>query len=137
MEYVDAASAGKASLALEGHEIEPNRKLRVGTVSEMLRDKAEVKSDRLGAPRKKDNAAALQTSMPIRRPTQGGARRGGRGGLGIRRGGVGLSGSRATHDGAGKDAPMNGTEEDHGEGKERAATKPKSNADFKAMFLKE
>ena len=137
LEYVDAASAGRAGLALDGHEIESSRKLRVGTVPEMLREKAEVKSDRIGGAKKKESAASLQSSMPIRRPTQPGTRRGGRGGLGAKRGGVGLNGSRTTGDGAGKDVAINGSGEDHEEEGKEAAGKAKSNADFKAMFLKD
>ena len=107
LEYVDAVSAGKAGLALDSHEIEAGRKLRVGTVAELFKEKPEIKSDKIGAPKKKD--APLQGTMPIRRPNQPGARRGGRGGLGFKRG--------------------------VGEG--TAGGGPKSNADFKAMLLKE
>lgn len=137
LEYVDAASAGRASLVLEGYELEPNRKLRVGTATEMFREKAEFKSNRIGGLKKKENTSALQSSMPIRRPTQPSARRGGRGGLGVKRGGVGLSGGRATNDGVGEDAATIGTEGNQDEGEKEAATKAKSNADFKAMFLKQ
>lgn len=131
IEYKNEASVGKASLALEGHEIAPERKIRVGTVSEMNQQKAEYRSDRIavGAAAKTTNAQ-LQGPAPIRRPGQPGTRRGGKGGLGMKRGGVGLSGSRATKDGEDKDAEMNGTVE--GEEKGNA----KNNADFKAMFLK-
>ena len=131
VEYTNEASVGKASLALEGHEIAPERKIRVGTVSEMNQQKSEYRSDRIpvGAAAKTTNAQ-LQGPAPIRRPGQPGTRRGGKGGLGIKRGGVGLSGSRATNDGEGKHAEVNGT----GEGAEKG--KVKNNADFKAMFLK-
>lgn len=128
LEYVDAASAGKAGLALDGHEIESGRKLRVGTVAELFREKAEMKSDKIGAPKKKD--APLQAAMPIRRPHQPGGRRGGKGGLGSKRGGVGFSGSRATIDGSGREVAPNGEGEAHPVGG------LKSNADFKAMLLK-
>lgn len=134
LEYVDAVSAGKAGLAFDGHEIEPGRKLRVGTVPELLRQKEEYKSDRIHAPKKAD-ASTLQSSMPIRRPNQPGAKRGGRGGLGVKRGGVGLSGSRGTEDGAGGVAPNGPSQEQSGEDT-AAGGKAKSNADFKAMFLK-
>lgn len=107
LEYVDAVGAGKAGLALDGHEIEAGRKLRVGTIAELFKEKPETKSDKIGTAKKKD--APLQGMMPIRRPNQPGARRGGRGGLGFKRGG--------------------------GEG--TAGGGPKSNADFKAMLLKE
>ena len=101
IEYVNTASAGKAGLALDGHEIEGGRKLRVGTVPELMNEKAEVKS-------KKD--ALLQPTMPIRRPNQPGSKRGGRGGLGFKRGDSGATSSLGA---------------------------AKNNADFKAMFLKE
>lgn len=113
LEYVEAVSAGKAGLALDGYEIEAGRKLRVGTVAELFKEKPEFKSDKIGAPKKKD--APLQGTMTIRRPNQPGARRGGKGGLGFKRGGV---------------APNR-------EGEGTAGGGPKSNADFKAMLLKE
>ena len=146
IEYKSEASVGKASLALEGHEIAPDRKLRIGTVSELNQQKADHHSDRIqvGAAAKTTNAQ-LQGPTKIRRPGQPGTRRGGKGGLGIKRGGVGLSRSRATNNGEeGKDVEFNGTgggEKNKnvdvngtGEGEEKA--KAKSNADFKAMFLK-
>lgn len=131
IEYRNEASVGKASLALEGHEIAPERRIRVGTVDEMNQHKAEYRSDRIpvGAAAKTSNAQ-LQGPAPIRRPGQHGTRRGGKGGLGIKRGGVGLSGPRARNDGEGKDVEISGT----GDGEERG--KAKSNADFKAIFLK-
>ena len=116
-------------MALDGYEIEAGRKLRVCTVPELLRERAEVKkSDRIGVGKKKE--VPPQAAMPIRRPNQPGARRGGRGGLGVRRGGVGLSGARTKDDGVARQAD-----------RERggAATAPggkKSNADFKAMLPK-
>ena len=131
IEYKNEASVGQASLALEGHEIAPEKKLRIGTVSELNQQKAEHRNDRIsfGAAAKTTNAQ-LQGPTQIRRPGQPGIRRGGKGGLGIKGGGVGLSGSRATNDGKGKYAEMNGT----GEGEEKG--KAKSNADFKALLLK-
>lgn len=137
IEYKNEASVGQASLALEGYEIAPDRKLRIGTVSELNQQKEEHRSDRIavGAKAKSTNAQ-LQGSAPIRRPGQLGARRGGKGGLGIKRGGVGLSGPRATNDAAqeSKEGETNGTGghvEEEGE-----VGKAKSNADFKALFLK-
>ena len=132
IEYKNENSVGKASLALEGHEIAPERRIRTGTVSELNQQKAEHHSDRItvGAAAKKTTSAQLQGPAQIRRPGHLGTRRGGKGGLGIKNGGVGLSGSRATNDGEGKDAEKEGTE--GGEGKGKA----KSNAEFKAMFLK-
>lgn len=131
LEYADTASTGKASLALDGYEIAPDRHLRVGIVPDMLKEKAEVKSSRIGDGKKTD-AKSLQPSMPIRRPNQPGARRGGRGRLGVKGGGVGLSGGRARNDGSGTDVAMNGASE---EGTSEVGGQAKSNADFKAMFL--
>ena len=134
IEYKDEASVGKSSLALDGHEIAPERKIRVGTINELNKQQAEYRSDRLpvGAAAKTTNAQ-LQGPVSIRRPGQPGGRRGGKGGLGIKRGGVGLSGSRATNDGEREEEKeMNGAAE--GDGEEKA--KAKSNAEFKAMFLK-
>ena len=122
VEYLDTVNAGKASLALDGYEIEPGRSLKVGTVPEMLREKAEVKSTRIGGPRRKDASTTLQSSMPIRRPNQPGVKRGGRGGLGVKRGGVGHS---IVTNGAPEDTDM-----------DAAGGGAKSNSDFKAMFLK-
>ncbi len=124
LEFKDIASVGRAALDLEGREIVPGRSISVVAVKEMLQHKPEERSDRNPLP-PKDTRPALQGSAPVRRPNQPGARRGGRGGLGIKRHWVGLSGDRATKDGEGKEAELNGA----GEGK------AKSNADFKAMYL--
>lgn len=138
IEYKNEASVGQASLALEGHEIAPDRKIRIGTVSELNQQEEEHRSDRIavGAKAAKTTNAQLQGPAPIRRPGQPGARRGGRGGLGIKRGGVGLSGSRATNESAqeSKEGETNGTGQPVEEEEEKG--KAKSNADFKAMFLK-
>ena len=142
------ASVGKASLALEGKEIMPGRVIGVGTVGEMMRQKAEWRKDRItigGGGKEREGhmktTAALMPTGLIKRPVQPGARRGGRGGLGIRRGGVGLSGARAAT--GVKAVAVEGVEamdvdQDKRDGKEGGAGsgKPKSNSDFKAMFLK-
>lgn len=146
VEFKDVKDAGKAALGLDGHEIALGRPIGTGTVAEMLRQAAEIKVDRIttgggkGKQEKEEGTkkgTMLQGAGPIKRPVQPGARRGGRGGLGVKRGGVGLSGLRA-HDGAGQgqqlgqddeDVEMNGNSEGQG--------KAKSNADFKAMFLKQ
>ena len=142
LEYADAGSTGRAGLALDGHAIEPNRPLRVATVPEMLKERAEVKSTRIGdAKKKKEKDPRQQPAMiPIRRPTQPGARRGGgRGGLGVKRGGD-TSRRPTTSDAAGKEkeVALNGSSEEGHEGEEGlgGSGKAKSNADFKAMFLK-
>lgn len=129
LEYRDQTSVGKAALGLEGHEIAPGRLIITGTVQEMNHHKAEYRSDKIAVGAAANStSASLQSSAPIRRPNQPGARRGGRGGLGMKRGGVGLSGDRAKGDGE-----MNGT--GTGDGQEEQG-KAKSNADFKAMFFR-
>ena len=129
LEYRDVASAGKAALGLEGQEIAPGRNIKTGNVAEMKQLKAEHKVDRIVVGSGKPSAA-LQPAAPIRRPNQPGARRGGKGGLGIKRGGLGLSGDRAKPHGENIDGSgeMNGDAEGNG--------KPKSNSEFKAMFVK-
>ena len=84
VEYVDERDAGKAQLQLDGHEIAPGRALRVGSVGEMLKEKAEVKSSRILT------GKAMQ-SAPIKRPVQQSGRGGGR--LGQKRGGFQTNGS--------------------------------------------
>lgn len=126
VEYKDIASAGKAALGIDGHEIVPGRKLGVGSVKEMLQQREEMRHDRIGANGTKKRDEPFQVQAPIRRPNQPGARRGGKGGLGVKRG-IGWSGPKETTDGTGKETDVNGTAHDG---------KGKSNDDFKAMFLK-
>lgn len=154
IEFADLAGAGKAALGLDGYEILPGRKIGVGTVGEMMKEKAEWRSDRIrvgGVAGKKEKEKekgkdkgeeetkkALQAGAVIRRPGQTTARGGRRGGLGMKRGGMGLNGSRASGD-AGGDADKGAKAETYEslvEGKEKEKGGTKSNADFKAMFLK-
>jgi RNA recognition motif-containing protein len=120
IEYRDATSAGRAALALEGNEIAPGRKLRTGGMKDLLAQKDEVRTDRIQVGQgKKLPAAFMQQNAPIRRPG------GGRGGLGIKRG-LGYSAPKP-----GSSSASSG--EVNGNGEE--TKKPKSNADFKAMFV--
>ena len=121
LEFKEVASVGKASLGLEGHEVVPGRKITVSTVKELKLQKAEKKIDRIGA--KKSSTSVLQPPTNIRRPNQPGARRGGKGSLGVKRGGAG----------GGETEAKARDDEDERAVKEE---KPKSNADFKALFLK-
>ncbi|KAK0644653.1 splicing factor-like protein [Cercophora newfieldiana] len=128
VEFADAASAGKASLTIDGLEVEPGKKLRVGTVPELFRTEGETRIDRIDKPqpqaqaeakeKKKPSAAELMPPPPnIRRAPLG--RSGPKRGLGF----VAVKKD--------KDA-VNGTS--------IAGTAPgggKSNADFKKMFLGE
>ncbi len=130
IEYQNIASAGKAALGIDGHEIAPGRKLGVGSVREMLQQKEEMKTDRIRANGpKKDGIAkiSLQPVALIRRPTQPIARRGGKVGLGVKRGGLAWNGLTNHTDQTEKEAGTNGSAVDG---------KPKSNDEFRAMFLK-
>jgi RNA recognition motif-containing protein len=137
VEFADTASAGKAALALENHEIVPGRKLRTGGVKDLFEQKGEIRTDRVDqkpAAKKVSQAAGttpmfVQPTAPIRRPVGPG----GRGGLGTKRG-LGFSASKVAKSSAGDDANGGGPDADMGGPQE--VTKPKSNADFKALFLK-
>ena len=125
VEFADVNDAGKASLELEGKDIGTGRKLHVGTVPEMLRQRAEKKGDRISNPKEKP-ATLLQPTGPIKRPVQPGARGGRRGGLGIKRGGS-VAHSTSSH------SESVGTTE--GETKKANSDKPqKSNDDFRSMI---
>jgi RNA recognition motif-containing protein len=125
IEYADAASAGKAALALENHEIAPGRKLRTGGMKDLFAEKPEIRTDRIQTGQgKKATAAFMQPSAPVRRPGPGG-----RGGLGVKRG-LGYSAKPAA---AASDSSATPGEIVIGNGV--GNKKPKSNADFKAMFV--
>ena len=133
IEYSDVAAAGRASLGLENYEIVPGRKLRTGGLKDLFRQRGEIRIDRIqtGTGAKKPPPATrsgfMQPTMPVRRPGPGV-----RGGLGTKRG-LGYSSALA------KKAP---DAEEHANGNRTAVyenggkVQPKSNADFKAMFLK-
>ncbi|MCJ1319728.1 Splicing factor [Xylographa vitiligo] len=143
VEFADVSTVGKAALGLEGVEIVEGRRITVGSIAELMKEKGEVRRDRLpvGQPKKDGETKVLQSSGVIRRPVQTTGRRGGRGGLGLKKSGGGLGGPRATGDGT-TTAPMtNGdagpaTDGDTVMGASAETGKVKSNADFKAMFLK-
>lgn len=125
VEYADAASAGKAALALENHEIVPGRRLRTGGLKDLFAEKDEIRTDRIQVGQGKKPAAGFmqQPGAPVRRPGAGG-----RGGLGQKRG-LGYSAPKPAN--AAGAAEVNG----HGPGGAEENKKPKSNADFKAMFV--
>ncbi|KAK3942890.1 hypothetical protein QBC46DRAFT_379030 [Diplogelasinospora grovesii] len=127
VEFGDVPTARKASLAINGVEIEEGKKLRTGTVPELFKQKAEKRVDRIDQPApktsKKQSAAAAASLMPppaIRRPVlgRGGAKRG----LGFV-GGI----SKKEADGA------NGV--DGAAPVQAPPASGKTNADFKKMFL--
>lgn len=124
IEYADVAAAGRASLGLEGYEIVQGRKLRTGTGAELFKQKSEVRMDKIqiGAGTKKlspTRGSFMQPPVSVRRPGPGI-----RGGLGTKR----LAYPPSTK----KPSVMNGAT--GGSNKPVAAVK--TNADFKAMFLK-
>jgi RNA recognition motif-containing protein len=124
IEYADASSAGRASLCLENYEIAPGRKLRTGGLKDLFAEKGEIKTDRIQVGQgKKASNSLMQPPPPIRRPGAGG-----RGGLGQRRG-LGYSVSSQALD------KNTGSSADAGVTGHVATKKPKSNADFKAMFV--
>ncbi|KAI1404226.1 hypothetical protein F4819DRAFT_148695 [Hypoxylon fuscum] len=128
IEFADAATVGRAALALEGYEIVPGRKLRTGRVKDLLKEKSEHREDKIVVGKSKGAAASKNaggskgaTFMPppqaVRRPALGKARP---------KHGLGFVTSKKEDNGDHKATNMNGT---------GGTTKPKSNADFKAMFL--
>lgn len=137
IEYKEISSAGKSALSLDGHEIAPGRFLRVASIGELLHSKAETKNDRngpLGPKKENSTMKAFQPTAPVRRPNQPGPRRGGRGGLGFKKVDPGPSEPKD-----GKDNATPGREDEelpNGNVAENGVGKPKSNADFKALFLK-
>lgn len=155
VEFLDVNDAGRASLGLDGYEIAPGRRIRVGSVGEMLRMPAERRVDRIlvgkereqekrmkememesdalsvsapGAAGKSKMVMMKQSAAPIRRPAQpgGGVRSGRRGGLGVKRGGA----SAATGVGSGQQhAPAQASPLTA-----EIAPAKKSNDDFRAML---
>ncbi|OAX81674.1 hypothetical protein ACJ72_03988 [Emergomyces africanus] len=158
VEFLDVNDAGRASLGLDGHEIAPGRRIRVGSVGEMLRLPAERKVDRIlvGKEREKmekkekDTVAVSglgtgtgagkkkmvmmkQPAGPIRRPGQpgagGGVGSGRRGGLGVKRGGGTTISTTSTAHAA------TALDQQHATAPAPVpATSKKSNDDFRAML---
>lgn len=143
LEYSDVASVGKASLALDGHEIAPGRLLSVGSVADLNRARGEVRSDRLADRTKAAKITNLQSAAPVRRPRLAESRRGGRGGLGVKKRNTNAKSDGTDGDvGGGGGEASNGVEGVDGEGEKQEEEKeekkmvPKSNADFREMMLK-
>ena len=126
IEYADAMSAGRAALALENYEIAPGRRLRTGSVKDLYREEDEIKTDRIQVGQgKKQPGNYIRPTAPVRRPGAGG-----RGGLGTKRG-LGYAAAKAAGP-SGSSAGVGGT---NGGRSAEESVAPKSNADFKAMFL--
>lgn len=136
LEFLDAATAGKAQMSLDGIDFE-GRKLKTGSVSALFHEKGETTIDRvdikLSAPAssasksksKATNAMMLPPSMIARRPVLGS--KGQKRGLGF--GGVINKDQKAEAPSSGPAPATNG-----GEAEAPAAGK-KSNADFRALLL--
>ena len=126
IEFADVATTGKAALKLDGMEFE-GCKLRIGSLEELRRAKPERKDDRLlhgskGQKPKQVSESGPRHMMPPPIARQPGAQRGG-----PRRGGLGFVGARNPADGDDRSGKTDGTP--------NGKPAPKSNADFKAMFL--
>ena len=124
IEFADAATAGKAGLELDGKEFE-GCKLRIGSLEELRHAKPERKDPPSHRGQQKPKEAAesgpAKRIMPppsVRRP---GPQRGG----GPKRG-LGFVAARR---------PAEGDKDAEAGGAPNGKTAPKSNSDFKAMFL--
>lgn len=128
IEFADAATAGKAGLELNSMEFE-GQKLRTGSLDELRRAKAERQEDRIvygtGSKEQKaktgasaPKASTLMAPPSVRRPVPGrpGPKRG-----------LGFGFKKTPAGGAAKPSEDGSTSE--------GVPAPKSNADFKAMFL--
>jgi RNA recognition motif-containing protein len=125
IEYADAASAGRAALGLENIEIVPGRKLRTGGMKDLFAQKDEIRTDKIQVGQgKKAPAAFMLPNAPVRRPALGGR---GKGHLGQKTG-LGYSAQKS-----GATSAPSAAGEVNGNGDENK--KPKTNADFKAMFV--
>ena len=137
VEFSNVHDAGRASLELEGKEVGANRKLHVGTVPEMLKQRAEQKKDTTSSP----STTLLAGGGPVKRPGQPGSRGGAgrRGGLGVKRGGFPLAAHTTNHhhhdDNNNNDNDNHGAPAADGEGQQQAEGK-KSNSDFRSLVEK-
>ncbi|OXV09827.1 hypothetical protein Egran_02410 [Elaphomyces granulatus] len=123
VEFADVNDAGRASLELEGYEIATGKKIHVGSASEMMRQHAEHKTDRIQVGKQKDKTPMLIQPAVIKRPAQPGTRAGRRGAFGLKRGG----GPTATHQDHRLEARNTGATAEH----EKVT---KTNDDFRAMI---
>ncbi|KAL6866277.1 Splicing factor [Amphichorda felina] len=125
IEFADVATAGKAALKLDGMEFE-GCKLRIGSLEELRHAKPEHKDDRAshrfkGHNPKEAPESGLRHMMPPPMARRPGQQRGG-----PRRGGLGFVAARKIAE---------GDESGKAGGIPNGKPGPKSNADFKAMFL--
>jgi len=120
IEFADATTAGRAALSLDGLEITPGRKLQMGTVAELMKTRSEHKPEASYGQHEKRTIATsnskpafMQPAQHVRRPILG--KPGPKRGLGFAAAQKTIQTSSSTQ--------LSGKVE------------PKSNADFKAMFL--
>ncbi|RMD44863.1 hypothetical protein DV735_g314, partial [Chaetothyriales sp. CBS 134920] len=116
VEFDNAADAGKASLGLDGFEIDPGRKIWVTTEKEMKAQQPEKRTDKIGA---------KVMSKPIKRPQQPGAGRKG-GHLGQRSAAL----FQAQKAGNGEESKKKNQNNDQG------GVAKKSNDDFRALVTR-
>ncbi|RPB13337.1 hypothetical protein P167DRAFT_486416 [Morchella conica CCBAS932] len=136
VEYNSVADAGKATLALDGSEL-AGRRISIGSLPDLMKQKPEVKKTKGFAPAAKKEADgnsgsgkpaffAAPTSVIRGVPPARGQKR---------RGGLGFSGSIARPKAPDGKSEGGGGDTEMGDGGDPG--KPaKSNADFKAMFLR-
>ncbi|KAI9667028.1 MAG: Splicing factor [Trizodia sp. TS-e1964] len=149
VEFKETNDAGRASLGIEGFELEPGRPLSVGSVTQLLRERPEFRPSRGTAyfshtPRSGTMAAgkdknSLLPQAAVRRPVLANTGKAARGGLGVkRRPGLGFrSLAPATEKPATADESTRGGEASVEAGPKSAdATAARSNADFKALYAK-
>jgi hypothetical protein len=79
IEFQNVADAGRAMIELDGHEIDPGRRLRVTTEKKMFQQKPEHKQEQFAKRPggSHPSTAANGTNGPVKRPVQPGARKGG------------------------------------------------------------
>ncbi|ERS97353.1 pre-mRNA splicing factor (Prp24) [Sporothrix schenckii 1099-18] len=148
VEFADAVAAGKAQLALEGAQLDQHT-LRTGTVAQLFKEKAEVRSDRMDKPAPRPPKAATSSTTPSKKsagptaaaPTESATtlmpthmKRPVLGGKGAKRG-VGFTALSASTGAKSNGEPttINGTSTTASRS-EPVPTK-KSNAEFRALFL--
>lgn len=128
LEFVDAATAGKAQLSLDNVEVE-GRKLKTGSVGALFQEKSEVRVDRIDKKPALTTAKSTMMAPPstmIRRPVLGGKPKRGLGFAGvINKASKAAEEAKKEHDEA---VPATN-------GEEPPKTGMKNNADFRALLL--
>ncbi|KIW15092.1 hypothetical protein PV08_07879 [Exophiala spinifera] len=77
IEFEEIADAGRAMIELDGREIDPGRRIRVTTESDMLRQRAEHKEEQFAKRSVTNRPTNTPAQGPVRRPAQPGGRKGG------------------------------------------------------------